>query len=437
MTPSTFLSIYQELIDENPFAVRAVLRIIEVVFTPATPTLAVTCEDRPRLLVNLAFIERHCLTETHVKAVILHEFLHVLLRHTQNVGPLSGPRHIAFDAVINAIIFRTQGEEWGSFFSSYYRDAKGIAVLLRAPSPEELRRRTGKKLAGVWSALYAGQLVADDIEEIASDLRPLKGRGPLSEPGSLIGNHDDLGGPIPKALEDALRRAMREMNGSGVWRRQPEGLAHHRTVAALRSAAANPVRQWEEATLRVLRRYIHPERSRARIGEVAVSSQLPVLSQGDRRAFLKSLWSPVLPSASWDLVEKRPMKTTQVYLDVSGSMTGEMPHLIALLGRLSKSIRRPLWAFSDVIAPARIERGELITDTTGGTSLGCVLRHVLETRPPAAVIVTDGYIEPLDGELVAAACAVTRLHAIVSRHGSPSLLEAAGLPYTQLQGLPA
>jgi hypothetical protein len=437
MTPSTFLSIYQELIDENPFAVRAVLRILDVVFTPDTATLAVTCKDRPRLLVNLVFIERHCLTETHVKAVILHEFLHVLLRHTANRGPASEARHIAFDALINAIISRTQGEAWSSFFSAYYRDATGIALLLRSPQPEDLRRGAGKKLARIWTGLYAGRLVADDIEEIARDLAPSRRLARLVGCGPLIGNHQDLGETIPPALKEALQRAMREMNGEGVWRKPPEGLSHHRTVASLRSSAANPVRHWEQATLAILRRHVLPDRERNRSDEFSVSARLPVLSPGDRRAFLKSLWSPVLPTAAWDLVEKRPRATTQIYLDVSGSMTHEMPRLIALLGRLSGRIRRPFWAFSDVVAPARIEGGDLVTDTTGGTSLSCVLRHVLETRPAAAVIVTDGFIEPLDAGLVSAARAVTRLHTIVSATGSPAPLEAAGLPWTQLKDLPS
>ncbi len=56
-----FRAILVELIDENPFAIRAVLRILERSPTPrAVETLTVTCADRPRLLVNLAFVSEHC-----------------------------------------------------------------------------------------------------------------------------------------------------------------------------------------------------------------------------------------------------------------------------------------------------------------------------------------------------------------------------------------
>ena len=106
-----------ELIDENPFAIRAVLRILAVEFTETVPTLAVTAEERPRLLINLGFVEQHCRTPEHVKAVLCHEFLHVLLRHTSMQGPLTPARHLALDAVINAIIHRTLGEAYSSLMS--------------------------------------------------------------------------------------------------------------------------------------------------------------------------------------------------------------------------------------------------------------------------------------------------------------------------------
>ena len=38
----------------NPFAIRAALRILKVEYTTEIPTLAVTCEEQPRMLVNLA-----------------------------------------------------------------------------------------------------------------------------------------------------------------------------------------------------------------------------------------------------------------------------------------------------------------------------------------------------------------------------------------------
>jgi len=89
-----------------------------------------------------------------------------------------------------------------------------------------------------------------------------------------------------------------------------------------------------------------------------------------------------------------------------------------------------------VVVPAVIERGQLKAQTTGGTSLACVLEHVARTRPASAVVVTDGYIEILDRRLVMKASA-TRLHVLVTRDGSPKELLNAGLPYTQLDRIPS
>jgi hypothetical protein len=124
-----------------------------------------------------------------------------------------------------------------------------------------------------------------------------------------------------------------------------------------------------------------------------------------------------------------------VYLDVSGSMYAEMPLVISLLAQLAGWIRRPFWAFSTIVAPAVIERGTLKSQTSGGTSLECVLEHVARTRPSAAVIVTDGYIESVAKARVAA-LGGTRLHAIVTRDGDTRLLRRAGIPYSQLARVP-
>ena len=116
-------------------------------------------------------------------------------------------------------------------------------------------------------------------------------------------------------------------------------------------------------------------------------------------------------------------------------MNAEMPEPIALLQRLSRYIRRPFWAFSDEVASATIQNGQLVTRTSGGTSMACVLQHVALTRPEAAIVVTDGYIEDLPRELVKRA-AGNRLHVLLTRDGSATKLERAGIAYTQLDRLP-
>jgi hypothetical protein len=425
-----------ELVDENPFAIRAVLKILAVEFTDSVPTLAVTCEERPRLLINLGFVREHCRTAEHVKAALCHEFLHVLLRHTSLQGPLTPARHLALDAVINAIIHRQLGEAYSGLMAQYYRDAQGLMTLLRPMSRAEWARywNKGRGEGGIpswwqaWAGLYHGTVLADDIEDLAQSCNEK-----VSDTVSLqdlLGNHAD-DGPLPDALGRALERVRREMNGGGIWRNAGPGANPYELLVNPKQSA---LADWNARTLAVLRRHLEPAPGAPRT-PVPVSARLPVLSPSDRRAFLRATWSPFLPEAEWTATATRPEGRAQVYLDVSGSMNAEMPLIVALLGHLSSWIRRPFWAFSTEVVPAVIERGVLKAGTSGGTSLACVLEHVAKTRPACAVIVTDGYVEAIPKRRVAA-LSHTRLHAIVTRDGNPSLLKAAGIPYSQLGRLP-
>ncbi len=437
MNAEYFNALYQELIEENPFAVRAVLKVLQVEFTETVPTLAVTCETRPRLLVNLKFLKKHCRTDQHVKAVICHEFLHVLLRHTERFAGFSPAEHVAFDAVINAIIHRELGDDYSEFMSRYYAKEKGVRRLLRPPTRTEWTPDFGSRspLMSAWVSLYNGLLIADDIADLARDVLDVK---TVPSTGTvLIGGHDhtEFVGELPEVLQEALDRALKSMNGCGIWR-SPKG----RGVGANAYHAAIPgvsqgVQRWRRETLEVLRRHLLPDPKAVHHDTRPLHFTVPVLSPGDRRATLRALWSPLLPEALWSTEQRLRGGTAQVYLDVSGSMNAEMPLIIGLLARLGSFIRKPLWAFSDVVAKARIVNGRLLADTTGGTSMACVLEHIAETRPAAAVVVTDGYIETLSPALLVGVRG-TRLHVIVTRDGSPGMLHRAGISYSQLSRLP-
>ena len=442
-----FRAIYLELIEENPLAVRAVLKVLEIEFTTDVPTLAVTCSEAPVLKVNLGFVAEQCAQEAHVKALIIHEFLHILLRHTMSPGHITPERHLATDAVINAIIHRQLGEEYSGLMSHYYREEEGVRMLLRPPTEDEDLSLYWSEPPGLppeitraWRGLYDGKLCADDIEEIASDFRDesqvldenlLGDHQPKSSDGSPLEEEP----PLPKVLEQALDRSLAAMNGDGIWRsphqRGVGAVAYQREVLE----SNERVDRWCRATFAVLKRHVDPASNGTLTGVRPVDYLLPVLSGHDRRAALRSLWSPFLPEARWQSERTVSIGGTQVYLDVSGSMNAEMPLIVKLLGRLTRFIQRPFWAFSNEVAPAVIRNGRLIADTTGGTSMACVFEHVARTRPPAAVVVTDGYIEKLSSELVRS-IGSTRLHAIVTRDGSARLLEQARIPFTQLGRIP-
>ena len=442
MNAEYFHALYRELIEENPFAVRAVLKVLQVEFTETVPTLAVTCETRPRLLVNLAFLKKHCRTDQHVKAVICHEFLHVLLRHTERFAGFSPAEHVAFDAVINAIIHRELGDDYSEFMSRYYAKEKGVCRLLRPPTFTEQRShynyavRTRSPLVSAWHSLYDGLLIADDIADLAKDFQDAK---TVPSKGTvLIGGHDhtEFVGELPEVLQEALDQALKSMNGCGIWRSPKERGVGANAYRAAIPGVSEGVQRWRRETLEVLRRHLVPDPKAVRRDTRPLHFTVPVLSPGDRRATLRALWSPLLPEALWSTEQRLRSGTAQVYLDVSGSMNAEMPLIIGLLARLGSFIHKPLWAFSNVVAKAEIVNGRLLADTTGGTSMACVLEHIAETRPAAAVVVTDGYIETLSPGLLAGVRG-TRLHVIVTRDGSPAMLQQAGISYSQLSELPA
>ena len=437
MNAEYFHALYQELIEENPFAVRAVLKVLQVEFTETVPTLAVTCETRPRLLVNLAFLKKHCRTDQHVKAVICHEFLHVLLRHTERIAGFSPAEHVAFDAVINAIIHRELGDDYSEFMSRYYAKEKGVRRLLRPPTRTERTPDFGSRspLMRAWVSLYNGLLIADDIADLAKDVLDVK---TVPSTGTvLIGGHDqtEFVGELPEVLQEALDQALKSMNGCGIWRSPKERGVGANAYRAAIPGVSEGVQRWRRETLEVLRRHLVPDPKAVRHDTRPLHFTVPVLSPGDRRATLRALWSPLLPEALWSTEQRLRSGTAQVYLDVSGSMNAEMPLIIGLLARLGSFIHKPLWAFSNVVAKAEIVNGRLLADTTGGTSMACVLEHIAETRPAAAVVVTDGYIETLSPGLLAGVRG-TRLHVIVTRDGSPAMLHQAGISYSQLSRLP-
>ena len=226
MNEQEFRAIYLELLDENPFAARAALKVLRLEFTRDVPSLAVTLEEQPRMLVNLAFVARHCRGSREVKAAVCHEFLHVLLRHTERFKRLDRVQNIALDAVINAIIHRDLGPGYSSLMSRLYAQEKGLGRLLRPPKDGELygcwRPGPDSVLLTVWGGVHSGTLVADDVLAVARDLP----RNQMYVRAPLLGNHEDDGrlesGALPGVLADALDRGLKSMNGHGIWR-APKG----------------------------------------------------------------------------------------------------------------------------------------------------------------------------------------------------------------------
>lgn len=450
-----FREILDELIEDNPLACQGILAVSRLEFTATVPTLAVTLnEDPPRLLVNLDFVRKNCCNETDVRALLLHEFLHVLLNHTGEFDVCDWAINIALDAVINHIIHRSCGVEHADFFRRYYANSPSEWAVLLAPPEAEFQLTQYPPGDGGWTilnlrfGLLRGTVLADDILELArafNEAQPDRGtaNGSANTVGTevvFLGNHDPdrqakrkLGEPAGRALQNTFK----QLNGDGIFREpQKHGFACVAgAVGREWLAREEKLRRWERAAWKTIRPLLTPDPRSRSFDTVDRAVSLPILNGADRRGILRSLWNPLIPDIRWDLPSPRPAGSTLIYLDVSGSMEAEMQSLVTLLNRFRRWIRLPFWAFSDEVAPATIEYGELKTRTTGGTSVNCVLAHLAETRPEKALVVTDGYIEACDPTLLRKIRGVA-LHALVSRDGNPAALEQAGIPCTQLNEYP-
>jgi hypothetical protein len=439
VTKELFGNILSELIEDNPLACRTLLRIADLEFGDTVATLAMSLGDeRPTMHVNLDFLSKHCLTEFHVKALIMHEFLHVLLNHTEKFKKMTPELNLALDAVINAIIHRMMGPEYSDMMSRYYSEARGLMKLLRPQTDEEIDKADSSSadlpLYKLWQRLYEGRLVADDLIEIAETLGGKKIPMRIAGEDAFLGNHSPQEGDARKisdTVKKALEVTIKSTTGKGIWRApDSRGVGKGGKIERVWLKEAQ-LQLWEREAMAALKRCVTPDRRSANMEMTEASMSFPVLNTRDKRGFIRSMGSPILPDIIWTTEKPKPIGTTQIYLDVSGSMSSEMDALVALLGRLRKSIRLPFWAFSDVVAPATIKNGKLVTSTTGGTSIDAVLQHIAATKPKKAVIVTDGLISQCNDRLLAAT-RDQKLFAIISHNGNSSEIERAGIPYIQL-----
>jgi len=82
-------------------ALDAFLRVSRVEWCAEVGTACIECGDRPRLLLNAAFVERRCTTPERLATLLLHELAHVSMGHTRMFPRPTVAHNIACDAIIN------------------------------------------------------------------------------------------------------------------------------------------------------------------------------------------------------------------------------------------------------------------------------------------------------------------------------------------------
>jgi len=457
-----------EMSEENYFSSSAVLSLAEVRFdSKDVSTLAIRYENKLTLEINMDFVNRFCRNESHIKALIMHELLHVILNHTSDDKSDDEDRfrhivaNIAFDAVINAMIHREYGEEYSSFMSEFYKKPMYPFLWILRPPPSELNQCVSAKCANsfsaqskeiqikriceryhipqdgvfvnLWCDIYKGKAVAEDVKNYLRDiLKGISGDGfDIQRIMSiLLGSHNSKI-KIDSILSGVVSCKLSESIGAY------PGLGNRLSDALYAASDEDPKDLWMKKTRRLIIKMLSDDgRYRCKTGALPIP--LPFVSPTDKKSFVKMQWSEFLTYHLWELTAINEHAAANVYLDVSLSMSRILPLLIKILSSLTHLIKQPFWAFSTEVSEAIIENGHLKAASTGGTSLECVLKHILSNRVSSALIITDGYIENLDKDIVQMVNNRAKVFTLISPGGSAGEIKSSNLgKYIFLEEVPS
>ncbi len=397
-------------------ALDTLLTVSKVVWSTEIATACIECAERPRLLLNPDFVRRWCTTPERLTMLVLHELAHVMLGHTRLFPRPTALHNIAFDAIINRTVLdmlllaRAPVHRYAALLEAFYDDSRAPQFLLRPPPgwphapawgapsrrPDRLRRihralySGAVSDAGVLGVTYGEIIEAlrEEEPDCGADAALLGAHGstPLEEE-LLAGGRDVVAAEVLSGQLDVLRGLL------------PGGAAALNTPQ-VRAAARVPA--LERALRELLRTAAHARYGASRPFEWVSRPIAVVHRMHDRRAAgrvhaARMLGAPHPMLFAGQALDRRPQPTgVTIYVDVSGSMNGVLPHLRRALQALHAEIAPTLYWFSTKVVPAtalHLETGRI--PTTGGTSVTAVLRHAVATvtHGTPIVMLTDGYLE--------------------------------------------
>jgi predicted metal-dependent peptidase len=416
--------VVQDMASENALACRALFDISEVVFTREVKTMAVTLTTKPSLKINLDFCCQYLETENDVKAVLLHEFLHVLLLHTEKYSGMDPLLNIALDAIINAIIYRYKGMDYAGFFVRFYKWER-LTFLLRSQAQEKPLEKEWMK---IHEEIYKGRYCADDLYELLDYLRR-NATSTESVNVFLLGDHS--GNKISPGMKKLLDGIMKKMDGTLIWNTpSSRGTGGKLTIE---NEMINKYRKgkWEQTTMNILKKCLLPD-NKTKTGMESREVMMPGLSSTDRRAMARFKHSGMVPFSKNEIISRVAVEQATIYLDVSGSMSEEINALISLLHFFRSHIRMPFYVFSGEVAEARFKKGQLEYKTSSGTAIEPVFEHIRMNKIRKSLVVSDGYIEKITPAMISGLNKES-IHILISSNGNPEKFTEAGFTYAQLE----
>ena len=425
-----------ELVGVHAHAINALLTVSTVEWSDATATACVECVDRPRLLLNPAFVAQWCHTPERLATLVLHELLHIALGHTRLFPRPTLVHNIAFDAIINRTLLATvQGtrvrhssvqfgydiERYTDLFTDFYSASKAPAFILRPPpgwplAPDwDASQAMPPALREIHRDLYDLTRFADTPRETWEQALPrytqvtyadiiaalLDGDECQAQGVSLLGAHGDtpadrqaIQGSRDRDAAELLTAALEPLCG------QLPGHGEHFGLTRVNDTTRTPA--LEHALRTLLRKAIKPHGAGGTRSSWRERNVRVVHRMHDRRAACRvraaSLLGAPMPLLFNGHVYEREQEPQQVaiYVDVSGSMGQLLPHLRRALLTLRREIEPTLYWFSDEVVAASgndLETGDM--PSTGGTAICAVITHAMQQLPAgsAAIVLTDGYLE--------------------------------------------
>ena len=432
-----------DVLPPGSFELSTFLGLFRIKFSNEVESAAVTCADAPTLLLNRDFIEAHCRTDEHLFMLVMHELYHVILGHTALFPRATKVRNLVFDAVINALLCSLfPNPAFTSFFTDYYSADQMPFALLRPPgagTPPEAQAALsllyGTAGDGTYHDVYEALVASGCVKEVsicvpcggrgATARLGDGGRGATAQPGDgragtpcpphplLLGSHGnetadaDLSQEM-KDLMDAIMakwpspdRPLRGCDRGADERKRDFGVGTG-PDAALRRGLARLLRGAALPGPKEIR--VQTRRTRT----VETTTFWPDCRDRTHAARERLLGDALLYHSACAV--RRPAchdnRQAFVYFDVSGSVADKVPSVAAALLPHVRRGRCRVHVFSTVVREASVrDLAAHRFDSTGGTDIDCVLRHVLDLprrqRPRAVVVVTDGDTGTPDATLAA------------------------------------
>jgi len=445
-SPDAHVARVLEIAGARALALDTFLRLSRVEWSAEVATACIECADRPRLLLNPAFVEARCTTPERLATLLLHELAHVSMGHTRLFPRPTVSHNIACDAIINRELAGLAAEcglgviALTALLVECYPADAAPWFLLRPPpgwpvapqwdasieAPASLRAihrrlydtalpedRHGVQYGEIVAALQKSGVARSlpregDVTDSEILARLLGGHGTTAqERAALTGGRDAVGAD---ALGAALQRITGRVAGAGgdaAMMQLQRGVRHGALTHALEQL--------------VRRCYVQQDdRVQCEAAELPGRGAFP---DRDRRApartaLAKAFGAPrPLLFDTVRVVQRRVPRGVTIYLDVSGSMSGVLPALHAALVPLRRVVRPRILLFSTLVVEAGgedFDAGRLCT--TGGTDITPVLEHLLQQPPrrnvantnnsdtDAALVLTDGYFDHPPAAIRSALC---------------------------------